>query len=66
MCDFESNWVNGLNMHMARKHANIEQLDGSVSLRDNLEDNDNYINTIMYWKEGSLEPSIRHFCMLLM
>ena len=54
MCDFESNWANGLNIHMARKHADMEQLDGSVSLSDNLDDDDKYLKTIMYWKEGRL------------
>ena len=54
MCDFESNWANGLNIHMVRKHANIEQLDGSVSLSDNLDEHDRYLKTIMYQKEEKL------------
>ena len=26
-CDFKSNWDNGSNIYMARKHVEIEQLD---------------------------------------
>ena len=28
ICDFVSNWKNGLSIHLSRKHGNIEQLDG--------------------------------------
>ena len=32
ICDFRSNKANGLRIHMSRKHARIEQLDGNTSL----------------------------------
>ena len=28
ICDFSSNWENGLKIHMSRKHSKIEQIDG--------------------------------------
>ena len=28
LCDFISNWENGLKVHMSRKHSRIEQIDG--------------------------------------
>ena len=32
ICDFQSNRRTGLQVHMSRKHATIEQLDGNISL----------------------------------
>ena len=32
ICDFKSNRSTGLQVHMSRKHATIEQLDGNTSL----------------------------------
>ena len=32
ICDFKSNRATGLQVHMSRKHATIEQLDGNTSL----------------------------------
>ena len=32
ICDFKSNRATGLQIHMSRKHATIEQLDGNTSL----------------------------------
>ena len=29
LCDFTSNWENGLQIHMTRKHNTIEQIDGN-------------------------------------
>ena len=29
ICDFKSNWKNGFQMHMTRKHGTIDQLDGN-------------------------------------
>ena len=46
ICDFESNWENGLNVHMSRKHANIEQLDGCDSFDDELDEKDKYMKTL--------------------
>ena len=54
LCDFKSNWANGLNIHMTRKYQNMEQLDGSNSISDDLEEDDKYFKTIQYWKKGKL------------
>ena len=55
ICDFKSNWANGLRTHMTRKHASIEQLDGSDSATDDLEILDRkYKNTEHYWAEGRI------------
>ena len=51
ICDFKSNWANGLNIHMTRKHPHIEQLDG---ISDDLDNEDIYFKTSQYWKEGKL------------
>ena len=32
ICDFKSNRETGLRIHMSRKHATIEQVDGNTSL----------------------------------
>ena len=53
ICDFKSNWTNGLSIHMTRKHPNIEQLDGNSTIED-LEKDEQYENTKHYWKEGYL------------
>ena len=46
ICDFRSNWENGLKIHMARKHCNIEQFDGNVSVAsDELDDDKKYSKT---------------------
>ena len=50
ICDFKSNWANGLRIHMTRKHNSIEQLDGC----DDLEENDKYLSCSNYWKEGQI------------
>ena len=34
LCDFKSNWSNGLSIHMARKHSNVEQLDGNNTFNE--------------------------------
>ena len=34
LCDFVSNRKNGVAVHMSRKHPNIEQLDGNVTLSE--------------------------------
>ena len=52
LCDFKSNWENGLKIHLARKHTRIEQLDGFIDMEG---DNDEkYERTRHYWKEGRL------------
>ena len=43
MCDFVSNKKSGLNIHMSRKHAVIEQLDGIAWWYDKLDpESDDY------------------------
>ena len=55
ICDFVSNWENGLGIHMTKKHANLEQLDGGSSISEDAEESDKkYSETIRYWKEGKL------------
>ena len=34
ICDVHSNWENGRAIHMTRKQAKIEQLDGSLSINE--------------------------------
>ena len=50
LCDFKSNWGNGLNIHMTRKHDAIEQLDGNAT---DIEDQ-KYAGSKHYWEEGRL------------
>ena len=54
ICDFESNWENGLSVHVTRKHTIIEQLDGNDSLRDDMDEDDKYMKTVHYWEQGML------------
>lgn len=51
LCDFKSNWENGLNIHMARKHTRIEQIDGNIE--DSFQDEE-YEATKHYWETGRL------------
>ena len=32
LCNFTSNWENGLRIHLCKKHSKIEQLDGNASI----------------------------------
>ena len=61
ICDFRSTWTNGLSVHMTRKHANIEQLDGSTSVSEDLEEDVKYFRTKSYLKEGRLGTSYQGF-----
>ena len=55
ICEFTSKWENGLSVHMAKKHSRIEQLDGHVETEIEEEfDDEKYLNTEHYWKEGYL------------
>ena len=36
LCDFRSNWQNGLSIHMTRKHSKLKQLDGNDSFNEAL------------------------------
>ena len=58
ICDFKSTWKNGLEIHMGRKHCNIEQLDG---LDDELDKVDRYDNTEHYWKSGRIGMAYHSF-----
>ena len=51
VCDFTSKWQNGLNVHLARKHSKLEQLDGSSEIE---ESDVKYEDTEHYWKNGWL------------
>ena len=54
ICDFKSNWASGLQIHMTRKHGNIDQIDGNDTVLDDPEEDQQYSNTSQYWKTGNL------------
>ena len=57
ICDFTSNWKNGLHIHMARKHNNIAQVDGNNTFdNDESDDDKKYSGTHYYWKIGNHFP----------
>ena len=49
LCDFKSKWQNGINIHMARKHSKIEQLDGNNSVSDASEEDDEKYNCVKHY-----------------
>ena len=53
LCDFRSNWNNGLKIHITRKHGKIEQLDGNTTENDESAD-ERYAGTKHYWEFGRL------------
>ena len=59
ICDFKSNWENGLQVHMSRIHNRIEQLDGNAD--DNLEGDENYEGSKHYWMKGWLGGAFQSF-----
>ena len=64
ICDFSSNWKNGLEIHMSRKHSSIEQLDGNSSLSlidEDKDDDQKYLDTLHYWKSGRLSSVYQTF-----
>ena len=62
ICDFTSNWENGLQIHMTRKHLNIEQIDGNDTfVSEDLEEDDKYSGTCHYWKTGRLSTVYQSF-----
>ena len=61
ICDFKSNWANGLSVHITRKHPRMEQLDGTNSISDDLDDDDKYSKTVQYWKEGKIGTIFQTF-----
>ena len=50
VCDFRSNWANGLAVHKARKHKNVVQLDGANDL--DVEESEK--NETDYWTVGNI------------
>ena len=60
-CDFKSNWENGLSVHISRKHKDIEQLDGSDSVSDDMDVDDKYVKTLHYWEKGRLSTVFQTF-----
>ena len=54
ICDFTSNWANGFQIHMTKKHANLEQVDGNDTVIEDIEEDDKYSETDHYWKTGKL------------
>ena len=58
ICDFSSTWKNGLDIHMGRKHGNIEQLDGND---DELDNDKRYDSTEHYWKKGRIGMAYHSF-----
>ena len=55
LCDFKSNWKNGLAVHMAREHSQIDQLDGNADLSKSGNPSDEiYASTKHYWEKGYL------------
>ena len=59
ICDFVSNWQNGLKVHMTRKHENIAQVDGNTD-SDDFGDKE-YLETDRYWKTGILGTIFQTF-----
>ena len=57
ICDFVSNWGNGLQIHMSRKHAQIEQVDGN----DSFDENEKYDDTANYLKTGYIGSNYQRF-----
>ena len=58
LCDFQSNWKNGLSIHMTKKHSKLNQLDGNFD--ENYEDEE-YKITKHYWKSGFLGSGYQCF-----
>ena len=56
-----SNWENGLSVHISRKHKDIEQLDGSDSVSDDMDVDDKYVKTLYYWEKGRLSTVFQTF-----
>jgi hypothetical protein len=59
ICDFVSSWANGLQIHMAKKHANLEQVDGNDTVLE--DEDDKYTETEHYWKTGQLRTIYQTF-----
>ena len=59
ICDFGSNSENGLKIHMSRRHARIEQIDGNNSFSD---ETDEYIENEVENYLSTGEISCENFC----
>ena len=69
ICDFVSNWDSGLQVHMTRKHRNIEQIDGNALENEEFESlrcrNGKLLeNRKIIGKQEILERYFRHSLML--
>ena len=60
ICDFVSNWEQGLRVHMARKHSKIEQVDGVTDSGDDDAD-EHYNGSKHYWAKGYLGGAYQSF-----
>ena len=58
LCDFSSKWENGLNVHLARKHSKLNQLDG---VSDTEDFDEKYNDSKHYWKTGWLGTVYQSF-----
>ena len=54
LCEFKSKWQNGVNIHMARKHSRIEQLDGNSSVNDASEEDDEKYKGVKHYLHTGL------------
>ena len=52
ICDFCSDWENGLAIHMLKKHGQLEQLDGNPQSVKSMKKK--FSKTFHYWREGKL------------
>ena len=50
-----------MHIHMTKKHANIEPVDGNETFDDDLEEDAQYKETSHYWKTGRLGTSYQAF-----
>ena len=62
ICDFRSNRRTGLKVHMSRKHATIEQLDGNMTMpiEDHLDEEFEYYLQTGYMRNPSLKGPRGH------
>ena len=61
ICDFRSNWNNGLQVHMNRMHTVLEQIDGSIESDVTDHDDAEYKNTAHYWEKGRIGIAYHSF-----
>ena len=61
LCEFRSNWVNGLAIHKTKKHKNVVQLDGI----DDLDYEEDEKKESDYWKEGKIGTSYQMYLVVI-